>query len=485
MGGRPRFERVGFAARATFSIGGNHIMKTSEKTLDCAALLGQRAVDAVAKARDFLRERDTATLLGLVGQTFPGLALPGPEADKARFPLSYGGGKPCGDDLLAGKGMFYVTESGKLMLDCTAGHYQMTWGYDHPELVAVAEDGMRRGIVWDNHSNIPSLPVKQLANELVELAGDSGLDRALVGVCTGSVACGAALKIMLARYFADAERCGLGPPVVIALEGNYHGTDVAAQSLRGMWPGLVAGMEAVRIEPNDDSALAEAFEKHGRRVAGFWAEPVMMNREAIAVNPAYLQKARALCSQCDALLAMDEIQTCFWYPEQLMFRRLGFDPDLVVVGKGMTAGFHPLSALLFRSDLDILEQYDAISTNGNASLAALVGLANLRLIERDAERIERQGARYHAGLEEVAAEHPDLIEGVNGDGFLSGMKFRDREDALGFHKAAVARGLWLRAHAYHPGHRTVLSKFALTVDDQTSIHVLNRMRELLTSTPWR
>lgn len=447
--------------------------------LNCATILGPEAVDVMARAREFLHKRDTATLLDLVGRTFPELALPSPSADKARFPVSYGGGKPSDDDLLAAKGMFYLTERGKLMLDCTAGHYQMTWGYDHPVLTAVAEDALRRGIVWDNHSNIPSLPVKQLAGELADLAGDSGLDRVLLGVCTGSVACGAALKIMLARYFADEARRRLGSPVVVALDGNYHGTDMAAQTLRGMWPGLVAGMEAVRVEPNDGAALEAVFERHGARVVGFWAEPVMMNREAIAVEPAYLRKARELCSQYDALLALDEIQTCFWYPEQFMYRRLGLEPDLVVIGKGMTAGFHPLSALLFRSGLDILEQYDAISTNGNASVAALVALANLRLIAGDAERIERLGTRYHEGLGEVAAEYPGLVQEVNGSGFLSGLKFHKRRDALGFHRAALSEGLWLRVHAYYPGHRTVLSKFALTVDDAALAYVLNRVRELL------
>ena len=60
---------------------------------------------------------------------------------------------------------------------------------------------MELGIVWDNHANAPSLPVKMLADRLVALAGgpETGLDRVLLGVATGSVACGAALKSMLVR----------------------------------------------------------------------------------------------------------------------------------------------------------------------------------------------------------------------------------------------------------------------------------------------
>ena len=453
--------------------------------LTCREVLGAATVDAMARARSFLEERSTDELLALVGQTVDSLALADPPADKRAFPASFREGKPCDGDLLAGLGMFYVTQSGTVMLDCTSGHYQMTWGYNHPELCAAAEEAMRLGVVWDNHANTPSMPVKMLADALVAAAGDAGLDRVSLAVCTGSAACGAALKIMLRRYAADPERQALGPPVVIALAGNYHGTGIACQALRGMWPGFTAGMQPLEVEPNDADALRAAFAEHGRRVAGFWAEPVMMNREALLVEPAYLHLARELCSRHGALMAIDEIQTGFWHPDLFLFRRLGLAPDFVIIGKGMTAGFHPLAGLLLRHELDVLEQYGALNTNGQASLAAFIALCNLRLIEREGGRIAELARRHHEGLCALAAEFPDLIEAVHGDGFLTGLRMRGREDALGLHKAAVARGLWLRAHAYHPGHRAVLLKYALVADAAAVAFVLAALRELLAAKPWR
>jgi len=290
---------------------------------------------------------------------------------------------------------------------------------------------------------------------------------------------------MLARYWADAERVNLGTPVMVALAGNYHGTDMVAQTMRGMWPGLVTGMETVQVEPNEPDGLQAAFERYGRRVAGFWTEPIMMNREAIAVDAGFLRLAERLCRQHDALMAVDEIQTGFWYPEVLMFRSLGIRPDLVVVGKGMTAGFHPLSGLLYRKEQDILAQYDAISTNGGASLAAFVALCSMDLIERDRDRVATLAERHFEGLRALVGEFPALVEEVNGSGFLSGLKFRDRKDALGFHREAVERGLWLRAHAYHPGHRTVLMKYPLVVEKSIVDYVLGRLRELAGTKPWR
>jgi hypothetical protein len=62
---------------------------------------------------------------------------------------------------------------------------------------------------------------------------------------------------------------------------------------------------------------------------------------------------------------------------------------------------------------------------------------------------------------------------------MSGLKFRDREDCLDFHQRAVDGGLWLRAHAYHEGHSTVLTKFALPLDEETIDYAANRVRGLL------
>ena len=461
-------------------------MKYEQKSLCCRDIIGAGPAETLARARRFLHGRATAELLQAVGQTFDDLALKARVADKRHFPVSYGGGEPCDDDLLTGLGAFYTTQSGKLMLDCVSGHYQMTWGYNHPDLTAAAIEAMRMGVVWDNHSNTPSLPVKMLADALVELAGgrDTGLERVLLGVATGSVACGAALKIMLVRYFRDSARSKLGPPVVVALSGNYHGTDIVAQAMRGMWKGLLRNLKTVQLEPNDAQALQDAFRQYGARVAGFWAEPVMMNREAILVDSDYLHLARRLCTETGALMVLDEIQTGFWYPEVFLFRRLGLRPDLVIVGKGMTAGFHPLAGVIYPEELDILEQYDAISTNGNASLASLVGLCNLSLIERERGRMAEVSERHEAGLRDLAAEFPGALLEVKGLGFLTGLKCRSRRVALGFHKAAVERGLWLRLHAYHPGHRTILMKCPLVFDEQTVDFVLEVFRELLLDKPW-
>ncbi len=445
---------------------------------------------AMAAGREFLTRTDRADLVKRVGTTID--TLPAADfPDKRWFQKSYGRGvteRP--EDYLIGDGLFYLTEQGKLFLDCTGGHYQMTWGYEHPALTALLLDGIRRGVVWDNHSNIPSAPVKRLAAKLVELANpgvdmvslqsDGGrLNTVLLGTATGSVACAAALKIALRVH--EQGRSAQGAPVFVTLDGNYHGTDLFAQYLRGMWEGYFANVESVRLQPNNAEELEAVFDRYGQRIAAFMCEPIMMNREAILLDPWYLQMVRRLTENVGAQLIVDEIQTGFWYPEVLMYKRFGIEPDMVVLGKGMTAGLHPLSALLYRGDLDCLEQYDAISTNGNAALAALLALGCIELIERNAAEIGEIGDYYHGRIVELAGRFPGVIAEARGVGHMSGMKFYRVEDALEFHRRATEAGLWLRVHAYHEGHSTCLTKFALPFDKGVADFAIERYSELLTA----
>ncbi|MBN2317346.1 MAG: aminotransferase class III-fold pyridoxal phosphate-dependent enzyme [Sedimentisphaerales bacterium] len=453
-------------------------------------------IDHMIKAQQFLTDHTDGDLLKLIGTQIHGIDASN-LIDKAVIQQSYGGGhaKPT-DDLLAGRGVFYVSEKGKLYLDCTAGHYQVTWGYNHPVLIDVVRQGLDNGVVSDNHSNIPQWPVKRLARSLVEaanpdmpelrsgdfsriMAANDRLNTVLIGLATGSVACESALKIMLMQH----ERLKkASPAVVVVLKGNYHGTGIAMQYLRDMWPAMIKGFEVVSVEPNDVDQLEAVFAMYGERIAGFWAEPIMMNREALAIEPAYLQIARERTAQVGALMIIDEIQTGFWMPEVFMYRRFGITPDIVIVGKGMTAGFHPLSAIIYRRPLDMLAQYDAISTNGNAALAALVALANMALTAQNAERINHIQVCLFDKLKTLAEEFPDRIAAIHGCPAMAGLKFHSREDALSFHRRSVDSGLWLRAHAYHEGHSTVLMKFALCVDTPIVDEYINRLRNLLTHT---
>jgi acetylornithine/succinyldiaminopimelate/putrescine aminotransferase len=439
---------------------------------------GPHVVAAMVASQRWLAGQGATDLLARVGQPIAEIPAFAP-IDKRALPVSYGGDhRGPSDDFLTGRGLFYLSEQRRLFLDCTSGHYQMLWGYQHPALSEAIGEAVRAGVVWDNHSNIPQAPLKHLGRCLVQAANDPAevdpLDKVLLGVCTGSVACAAALKIQL-KVFEQNHGSAM-VPVILSLRGNYHGSDLVPQFMRGLWPHLARPCELVNLEPNDAEALATAFRRYGERIAGFWAEPVMMNREVIPLTVEYLQLARRWCDQVGGLLCLDEIQTGFWHPAIFDYRALGVRPDLVVLGKGMTAGFHPLSGVLFRRRHDVLEQYDAISTNGSAALPAVVALASMELIRAQADRLMTVAARIESGFRELAAEFPGLVEGARGRGHLMGLRLKTVGDAKELHRLLLADGLWTRVHAYHEGHRTLLTKLGLLADEEIVTFVLARLR---------
>lgn len=463
-------------------------------THDLKGLLGQRgaAIERQrAAALQFLEATPRSELLERTGQIIAEL----PKAEhftKGLFQDSYVINE---HDLLVGKGLFFLDEENRLYLDCTAGHYQMTWGYNHPVLADAVRECLDKGIVWDCHSNIPGDLVKRLADTLIALCNKDiaslddvalkladapdRLNRVNLGTATGTAACSTAIKIAL-KYYEDTYM-DLGPPVIITHAGNYHGTDIFTQRMRGMWAPYFAGanVEFALVEPNDTEQLREVFARCGKRCALFMTEPVMMNREAILIESNTMKLIRQLCDETDALMAIDEIQTAFWRPDVFMFKEYGIVPDAVITGKGMTCGFHPLSATIFKSRFDNLKQYDSLSTNGGAPIAACVALHNVALIEQQRDRIRRTSQSYHDALTRLAGRFPDAIAAVHGSGYLCGLKFRSREVALAAHKACVQQGLWLRVHAYHEGHSTILTKFCLLVDEEIIEFAVAKLARIL------
>ena len=456
-------------------------MRMKDTLADVLGPRGQGIVTAMQAGLRFLDSSDPARLLERAGDLISEVPAFEP-IDKSALPDSYGGSQTGpSDDFLVGRGLFYLNEQRRLFLDCTSGHYQMLWGYNHPELCAAIEEATRAGVIWDNHSNIPQSPLKQLSHRLVALANAPGetdpLDKVHLGLCTGSVACATALKIQLKVF--EREHGQQTIPVIITLDSNYHGSDMLPQFMRGMWPGLVQRCEVVRVQPNEPDELAAVFRKHGSRVAGFWAEPILMNREAIAVDGSYLKLARECCDRAGALMCIDEIQTGFWRPEIFDYRALGIRPDLVVLGKGMAAGFHPLSGVLFKHRHDVLEQYDAISTNGSAALPAFVTLCSLKLIEARAPHVRHIAARIQEDFWSLAADFPEQLESARGRGHLAGLKFRKVDEAKAFQQRLFEAGLWTRVHAYHEGHSTILTKLGLLADETIVDFVITRFREVL------
>ncbi len=509
-------------------------------TRSLADLLGRDYVEAVCAARAFLSgeplaellaiaeekidfypdamQRRLAAMLARVGtpvtphplrQTLPGAASATFTAatKTAAAPLST-------------FGYYRVGEDGRLYLTTKSEHYHAPLGHAFPGF-GLIERARRLGVPNATHNNTRGTITRRLEEELIRTAnGLAADDRAglaavlarrddlqtlnrVINLETGSLAVEAALKLCLARFIRinpelpEPKYHGRLPVFLVmgdadgALRGNYHGTTVLTQMMRGMWPQLTAGTEAARlfkivpIRPNccDDIAHAfAAYEQGPYKIAGFFHEIILMNYGALTLDPAFLQEVYARCRAHDVPTVCDEIQSGIWAPQHYLFREYGLTPSCVAIGKGFPGGEYAASRILFSAALDLLPQFGALVTNGQEELAALAYLVTLEWARANAAATAEIGERFAQGVHELAADFPTLITGTDGWRHMTSIRFADLVRANHFAADLNRRGLDISAQTYKPDcPPVVLTKLPLIADEAVMDFVRTAMRQAATA----
>ena len=274
-------------------------------------------------------------------------------------------------------------------------------------------------------------------------------------------------------------RAATGREMIIKFEGCYHGhadgflvkagSGVATQGLPDS-PGVPAALASLTLTApfNDAEAVADLFKKHGDRIAAVIVEPYVGNAGFIAPEPGFHIALRSLCDRHGALLIFDEVMTGFRVAAGGAQERLRIRPDLTALGKIVGGGF-PVGVYGGRADLmkRVAPEgpvYQAGTLSGNP-VAMAAGLATLRETSRPRfyDELEKLTARLTAGLKASAARHRVPIT-VGHAGSMWGAYFtagpvrnyadaRKADTALfsRWHKAALARGVFLAPSAFEAG----------------------------------
>lgn len=386
---------------------------------------------------------------------------------------------------LSAFGYYRVGEDGRLYLISKSEHYHVALGHSFPGF-ALLDRARRLGLPNATHNNTRGHITRTLEMELVRLAaGLARSDRAalrrvltsersnilnrVLNIQTGSLAAEAALKIVLSRFYRVQSDSTTPPyvgrvPVIVVvgdtsgdLAGNYHGTTVVGQLLRGMWPDFLRGLQSTgllevrAIRPNrmeDFERTLDECERPPRKVAAFFHELVMMNYAATRLDEAFVRRAYRLCAQRDIPTVVDEIQTCLWSTRLLMFHEYGVQPSVVVVGKGFSGGEYAASRLICTAELDRLPQFGALVTNGQEEISSLAYLVSIRWAEVNAGVITDVGQYYECRLRELADRYSQIISGIGGCRHLCSINFHELPAARKFVSAANKAGLDISVQTY-------------------------------------
>lgn len=171
---------------------------------------------------------------------------------------------------------------------------------------------------------------------------------------------------------------------------------------------------------NNVDDLREALEIHGKETAAFLVEPIQGEAGIVVPDDNYLREVRALCDKHNVLLICDEIQTGIARTGRMLCHEWsGIKPDLVLLGKAISGGMYPVSAVLGSRDVMLtIEPGTHGSTYGGNPLGSAIAIRALELIEEEnmVERAQHLGTIFRDGL--IKLNNP-MVTTVRGKGLLN------------------------------------------------------------------
>jgi len=364
-----------------------------------------------------------------------------------------------------GHGSSLADVDGREYIDYVCSWGALILGHAHPAVLEAVQNAAARGWTY----GAPCEAEVELAEEVRRRMPSLEMMRF---VNSGTEATMAAVRLA---------RAVTGRELIVKFEGCYHGhadgflvkagSGVATLGLPDS-PGVPAALASLTLTApfNDARAVADLFREHPGRIAAIIVEPYVGNAGFISPDSDFHPALRAVCDQYGALLIFDEVMTGFRVAAGGAQERLerGVQPDLTTLGKIVGGGF-PVGVYGGRADLmkRIAPEgpvYQAGTLSGNP-VAMAAGLATLRETSRSGfyETLERRTARLTSGLSDVAKRH-DVPVTVGHAGSMWGAYFtagpvRNYTDAkrtdtalfARWHKAALARGVFLAPSAFEAG----------------------------------
>ncbi len=320
-----------------------------------------------------------------------------------------------------GEGSWLHAEDGRRFLDLGSGIAVNALGHAHPALVQTLTDQARK--LW-HVSNVYTIPEQE---RLAKLLTENTFADTVFFTNSGTETAELAIK-MARKFHYDA-----GQPdrvEIVAFEGAFHGRSTGAiaaagseKMVKGFGP-LMPGFKHLKWPANDaDHAAIRAAITD--KTCAVIIEPIQGEGGIRVVPDQCLKGLRDICDQTGALLIFDEVQCGMGRTGRLFAHEwAGVTPDIMMVAKGIGGGF-PLGAVLAteRAASGMTAGTHG-STYGGNPLGCAVGAKVVELISDPAflAEVARKGALMRQGLESLVARHPQVFEGVRGEGLMLGLK---------------------------------------------------------------
>jgi ornithine--oxo-acid transaminase len=327
-----------------------------------------------------------------------------------------------------GKGVFVWDVEGKKYYDFLSAYSAVNQGHCHPRLIEALMTQAQKLTLTSRafYNNL----LGQYAEFITQYFGYERM----LPMNTGVEGVETALKLCR-KWAYQVKGVPAGAAKIIFVEGNFHGRTLGVisgstdpSSRTGFGP-FMPGYEVVPY--NDLEALSKALQDP--TVAGFIVEPIQGEAGVFVPDEDYLPKAFELCRQHNVLFIADEVQTGIARTGKLLCcDHYGIKPDMLILGKALSGGVLPVSAVLSSDEVMLtLKPGEHGSTFGGNPLACAVAMEALKIVqdEKLAENATALGEVFRERMRALQAKRPDLISLVRGKGLLNAVVINDTEDS--------------------------------------------------------
>lgn len=381
--------------------------------------------------------------------------------------------KPLDVVLARGQGIWVWDVEGKKYMDCLSAYSAINQGHCHPRILqALTEQAKNLTLVSRAFRNDQLGPFYK---ELCELTRS----HTALPMNSGAEAVESAIKAVR-KWGYKVKRVPAGQAEIIVCANNFHGRTLTLISFstdsqyRDGYAPFTPGFKIVPFGSVD--ALRRAITPN---TVGFLVEPIQGEGGVIIPPKGYLKEVRKICDENNVVLILDEIQTGLGRTGKLFAEEHdGIQSDLTLIGKALSGGFYPVSAVLSNKEvLGVFNPGDHGSTFGGNPLACAVARMALKVLveENMIENASVLGEYFLQQLREIKSAH---IKEVRGKGLLIGVELlQSAGGARRFCEALLQRGLLCKETHEH------VIRFAppLIIKREEIDWALDHIRSVLTS----
>ena len=307
---------------------------------------------------------------------------------------------------------------GNKYLDCLAAYSAVNQGHCHPKIAETMIEQAKKLTLTSRAFRNDQLGL--FYRDLCELTNS----HKVLPMNSGAEAVETAIKVVR-KWGYEVKGVPEDQAEIIVCEDNFHGRTIAivgfstSEASRAGFGPFPSGFRVIPF--GDAQALREAITP---RTVAFMVEPIQGEAGVIVPPDGYLKDVRAICDEHGIVMITDEIQTGLGRTGKLLAEAYdGVEADLTTVGKALSGGFYPVSAVLSNTEvMSVLQPGEHGSTFGGNPLACAVARTALKVLIEEGmiENAAEMGAYFMAGLREI--KNP-LIKEIRGKGLMIGVEF--------------------------------------------------------------